>query len=169
MEAYFPALILPRELAAADHLLNQALHRIPPKSRLAEMHFLDDPLIITQSDMDSSNFALDKDDRICMFGFRDAGVLPEPFSSYTLGGSPEPFISRVAGHLEWTDDRNRNSMARARMALHTSSDSTLGVSATTSTNSRTDIVDRSRHARYTQGSIGFSSVCAALRSWTQIR
>ena len=138
--------------------MNQALHRIRPKSRPAEMHYLDDPLIFTQSDMDSSNFALDKNKRICMFDFRDVGVLPESFASYTLGGSLDPFINNVAGYLGWIDDRNRNSVARAGAVLKTSSDATLGTSAPTSNKIRTDTVDRSRYARHSQGLI-LACVC----------
>jgi hypothetical protein len=112
------------------------------------MHFLNDRLIFTQSDMDSSNFALDEHKRVCMFDFRDVGVLPESFASYTLGNSSDPFISSVAEHLEWVDNRNRNSMTRAGAVLKTSSDATLGTSATASTEIRTDLVDRSRYTRY---------------------
>ena len=81
-----------------------------------------------------------------MFDFRDVGVLPEPFASYTLGNL-DPFINSVAKHLDWIDDRNRYSMARAGAVLKTSSDSTLGKSAPTSNKIRTNIVDRSRHER----------------------
>ena len=84
------------------------------------MNFLDDRLIFTQSDMDKSNFALDENNRVCMFEFRDIGVLPESFASYTLGDSTDPFISSVAEHLEWVDNRNRYSMARAGAVLQVS-------------------------------------------------
>ena len=104
---------------------------IHPRSRPAEMDFLNDRLIFTQSDMDRSNFALDKDNRICMFDFAEVGVLPESFASYTLGCSSDPFIKSVAGYLGWIDRRNRYSMARARAALWTSSVPTHGTFATT--------------------------------------
>lgn len=116
------------------------------------MDFLNDRLIFTQSDMDSSNFALDEHKRVCIFNFRDVGVLPESFASYTLGSSLDPFISRVAEHLEWVDNCNRNSMARAGAVLKTSSDATLGTSATASIEIRTDLVDRSRYTQYSQAS-----------------
>jgi len=89
------------------------------------MDFLNDPLIFTQSDMDESNFALDENQRVCMFDFRDVGVLPESFASYTLGDSANPFIKSVAMHLDWVNDRNRGSMARAGAFLQTSSDATV--------------------------------------------
>ena len=103
------------------------------------MYILDDPLIFTHSDMDSSNFALDKDKRICMFGFRDIRVLPESFASYTLG-SHDPFIRNVAAHLGWVGYPNRMSMTKARVVFITASDPTLGTRAITSSNTRADLV-----------------------------
>jgi len=107
------------------------------------MNFLDDRLIFTQSDMDESNFALDEHQRVCMFDFRDVGVLPESFASYTLGDSANPFIKSVAMHLDWVNDRNRASMARAGAILQTLGDATLGSSTTASAEIRTNLNDRS--------------------------
>jgi hypothetical protein len=56
------------------------------------MHFHDDRLVFTQSDMDESNFALDEHGRVCMFDFREIGVLQESFASYTLCCDANPFI-----------------------------------------------------------------------------
>lgn len=112
------------------------------------MNFLDDRLIFTQSDMDESNFALDEHGRVCMFDFRDVGVLPESFASYTLGDSTNPFITSVAKHLDWVNNRNRGSMARAGAILQTLGDATLGSSTTASAEIRTDLDDRSKYKRF---------------------
>jgi hypothetical protein len=109
------------------------------------MNFLGDRLIFTQSDMDESNFALDEHKRVCMFDFRDVGVLPESFASYTLGDSANPFIKSVAMHLDWVNDRNRGSMARAGSILQTLGDATFGSSTTASAEIHTDLDDRSYH------------------------
>jgi len=78
-----------------------------------------------------------------MFDFRDVGVLPESFASYTLGDSANPFIKSVAMHLDWVNDRNGASMARAGEILQTLGDATLGSSTTASAEIRTDLDDRS--------------------------
>jgi len=122
----------PLSFSSAEGLqkyMNLALQRIHPGGRPADMNFLNDQLIFTQSDMDESNFALDEHQRVCMFDFRDVGVLPESFASYTLGGSANPFIKSVAMHLDWVNDRNRGSMARAGAILQTSSNATLGLTS----------------------------------------
>ncbi len=68
-----------------------------------------------------------------MFDFRDVGVLPESFASYTLGQVTDPFInSRGGGYLEWIDNRNKSSITRVGAVLKTTGDSTLGTSASTS-------------------------------------
>ena len=132
------------------------------------MYFLDDPLIFTQSDMDSSNFALDGDKRICMFDFQEVGILPESFASYTLGGNSDPFISSVARYLGWIKYHNIESMARASAVLKVSADPTLGTPATISTVTCTDVVDRTRCTWHSQASVLISYLQESLRSWVLI-
>ncbi|KDR65938.1 hypothetical protein GALMADRAFT_232815 [Galerina marginata CBS 339.88] len=76
--------------------------------------------------MNSSNFALDADGRVCMFDFSDVGVLSESFAGYTLKGY-DPFFASVASYLDWVDNPNGYSMARVRMVLTMMADPSLGL------------------------------------------
>ncbi|KDR65916.1 hypothetical protein GALMADRAFT_232799 [Galerina marginata CBS 339.88] len=114
---------------ALQNYMNRALLLIPPRGRPPAMHFLSDPVIFTQSNMDSRNFGLDTDERVCMFDFSDIGVLPESFASFSLRKGDDPFLSRVAEYLDWVDNHNHNaySMARVSAALQMTSDPRLGL------------------------------------------
>ncbi|KIM41131.1 hypothetical protein M413DRAFT_445848 [Hebeloma cylindrosporum] len=119
-------------IQALQTYMNRALDCVPlphvPPNRPPNMDFLDDALIFTQSDMHGSNFALDKDNKICMFDFEAIGVLPETFARFTLTLGRDPFLARVAACLGWTtDDRNRASMERAGGMLVMMADPTLGL------------------------------------------
>ena len=51
---------------------------------LAEISIADEPLVLSQSDMDRSNFAVDATGRPVIFDFGEIGWLPESLSNVTL-------------------------------------------------------------------------------------
>ncbi|KIM41132.1 hypothetical protein M413DRAFT_445850 [Hebeloma cylindrosporum] len=118
-------------IQALQTYMNRALDRVPrphiPPNRPPDMDFLDDALIFTQSDMHISNFALDKDNKICMFDFEAIGIVPESFARFTVTSRVWSFLGRVAECMGWTPDRNRESMARAGGVLLMVADPTLGL------------------------------------------
>lgn len=44
----------------------------------------DEPLVLTQSGMDASDFDVDAEGRSCIFDPDEIGRFPEPFADYTL-------------------------------------------------------------------------------------
>lgn len=67
------------------------------------MSFINDELVFTQSDMNKSNFFIDKNDKICIFHFQDQDVvpLPESFATYTIDARNNNFVKWVAQYLNW--------------------------------------------------------------------
>jgi hypothetical protein len=96
------------------------------------MSFSNDKLVFTQSDMDKSNFAIDKSGKVCIFDFEDVTVLTESFASYTINSGNTPFVEKVAEYLQWPPSPNERSMARAGGILIMIADTTLGTSIFTS-------------------------------------
>ncbi|TDL16482.1 hypothetical protein BD410DRAFT_902013 [Rickenella mellea] len=117
---------------ALEAYMNRALEWLPrPLSpdihKPAPINFTTDKLFFTQSDMDKSNFMLDKNGKVCMIDFEAVVVLPESLACYTLHATWDPFVRKVGECLDWTQSPNRKSMGRAGEILHMSSDRTLGL------------------------------------------
>lgn len=45
--------------------------------------------------MDQSNFFLEMEDNMCIFNFKDVGLLPEFFANNTIPDMSKPFTSEV--------------------------------------------------------------------------
>ncbi|KDQ10822.1 hypothetical protein BOTBODRAFT_163481 [Botryobasidium botryosum FD-172 SS1] len=124
---HYKAPLLFSSKQALQNYMNKALEWIPPRCRPAEMSFSDDKIIFIQSDMDSSNFFLDGNGRICLIDFDGVALLPESFASHTLHSKTNPFASKVAEYLDWPRTPNLYSLGRAGTIVHMISDRTLGL------------------------------------------
>jgi len=98
---------------------------IPLKHRPEPIQIKDEPVVFTQSDLES-NVDLDTSGRLCIFDFESVGLLPESFAVYTVIMSMKPFMKDVARYLpSWTSP-NLASMQRAGEILWMCADVTLG-------------------------------------------
>jgi hypothetical protein len=84
-------------------------------------------MIFTQSDMDSSNFGIDKQGRTVLLDFAHIMLLPESFACYTMA-SKAKFIADVAksSKFNWSKTSNLTSMGRVCGCLWMAADTTLG-------------------------------------------
>ncbi len=98
------------------------------KPELAPIHIRHEALVFTQSDMDMSNFGVDKNGKTCLFDFGAVGLLPLSFAVYTLSGSKGTFVSKVAEYLDLPPSPNQHSMARIRGLLWMAANPKLGTS-----------------------------------------
>jgi len=70
---------------ALERFLNKALSTMQRRQPdLAKISIADEPLVLTQSDMDPSNFAVDATGRPVIFDFCQIGWLPESLANFTL-------------------------------------------------------------------------------------
>ncbi|KAK0476693.1 hypothetical protein IW261DRAFT_324738 [Armillaria novae-zelandiae] len=99
---------------------------IPAACQPTEISFSNDKLVFTQSDMDKSNFFIDKNSKACIVDFEDVVLLPESFAGYTMNASDDPLVKKVAGYLRWSSFPNEYSMIKAGRILCIISDTTLG-------------------------------------------
>ncbi|KAI4518515.1 hypothetical protein K525DRAFT_208333 [Schizophyllum commune Loenen D] len=114
-----------------------ALERFLNKARtlatIADINIADEPLVLTQSDMDLSNFGVDTAGRPVIFDFGQIGWLPESLANYSLLGT-STFASGVsAGVLgdslrSVAESANVKSMGAVRMHLGMSFSHDLGAS-----------------------------------------
>jgi len=88
-------------------------------------------LVFTQSDMDASNFGVDKNGKTCLFDFEAVGLLPQSFVTYTMSRAGESFASKVARYLDLPPSPNVPSMKKLSGLLWVISDSTFGTSTYT--------------------------------------
>ncbi|KAL1678077.1 hypothetical protein EV122DRAFT_290601 [Schizophyllum commune] len=92
------------------------------RPNIADINIADEPLVLTQSDMDSSNFGVDTVGRPVIFDFGQIGWLPESLANYSLLGT-STFASGVsAGVLgdslrSVAESANVKSMGAVRMHL----------------------------------------------------
>ncbi|KAF7343475.1 hypothetical protein MVEN_01780400 [Mycena venus] len=107
---------------ALERYTNKAFEWVPLRTKPPPME-----IIFIQSDMDESNFAVDKQGSVCIFDFEVVSLLPESFASFTLHAKRSPFIDAVAGYLQWAPC-NLSSMGKAWQILNIIGDNTLGMS-----------------------------------------
>ncbi|TDL24555.1 hypothetical protein BD410DRAFT_786067 [Rickenella mellea] len=110
---------------ALELYMNRALDRMPRGRGEYCVHIRDEPLVITQSLMDESNFMLDLKGRLCLLDFSHVGLLPESFAVYTVK-ILKPFVREVTKYLSWSSP-NLASMSRVGEILVMAGDSTLGL------------------------------------------
>jgi hypothetical protein len=113
LERYFNKVCLPDvcPLPSADAQLfllsRQAVaklrHRFPT---VADIHIAHEPLVLTQSDMDASNFGVDAAGRPVVLDSGEIGWLPESLDLYTLFRTTG-FARKVAAHLFDPDEATR--------------------------------------------------------------
>ncbi|KAF7343476.1 hypothetical protein MVEN_01780500 [Mycena venus] len=104
-----------------------ALDRLPRGALgIPRICFSSDEIVLVQDDMDESDFAVDKQDRVCMFDFGDVTLLPDSLSNYTMVLN-RPFIVAVAGYLQWPRSGNQNSILEAQRMLQYIPEKTLGM------------------------------------------
>ena len=100
---------------------------------LANISISGERLILTQSDMDPSNFGIDETGRVVIFDFSEIGWLPESLANYTLLCTKK-FASDVAARVFGDDldsvtaSSNLASLVQVRMLLFTTGIRTLGAS-----------------------------------------
>ncbi|GJJ14320.1 hypothetical protein Clacol_008584 [Clathrus columnatus] len=111
---------------ALERYLNTVAARLRRRSAIDDVSFLNERLVLTQSDMDESHFGVDDKERPCLLDFRSIGWLPESFASHTMS-SIIPFIAAVAQHLDWPPSPNLLTMSRIRGFLGMYADRTLGL------------------------------------------
>ncbi|KAG8921587.1 hypothetical protein FRC01_000174 [Tulasnella sp. 417] len=70
---------------ALERFLNRAVARLlPSRDPVADISIANERLVLTQSNMDSSNFGVDTAGRAVVFDAGDLGWLPESLADYTL-------------------------------------------------------------------------------------
>ena len=100
---------------------------------LAKISIADEPLVLTQSDMHPSNFAVDATGRPGILDFLEIGWLPESLANFTLFRT-SGFASSVSARV-FRDDldsikasSNLASLCAVRRCLYTGFTSDLGTS-----------------------------------------
>jgi len=72
-------------VVALERFLNKAVSTLQRRQPdLAKISIAGEPLVLTQSDMDPSNFAVDVTGRPVIFDFGEIGWLPESLANFTL-------------------------------------------------------------------------------------
>jgi len=94
-------------LDALERYINEAVSKIPQQiSTIANVSIAHEPLVLTQSDMDASNFGVDAAGRPVVLDFGEIGWLPESLDLYTLFRT-KAFARKVAPHLFGPDEATR--------------------------------------------------------------
>ena len=103
--------------------------KLPPRlaKRPGRIKITGEPKIFTQSDMDVSNFGVDKQGRTVVFDLAQIMRLPKSFACYTMA-SKDSFIADVAKFLNFnlSDNSNLDSMAQVSGCLWMMADPKLG-------------------------------------------
>ena len=100
---------------------------------LAEISIAGEPLVLTQSDMDPSNFAVDATWRPVIFDFGEIGWLPKSLADFTLLRTSS-FAAAVSAHVLGDDldsvaaSSNLVSMCAVKTYLGVGYESKLGTS-----------------------------------------
>ncbi|KZT33873.1 hypothetical protein SISSUDRAFT_1065785 [Sistotremastrum suecicum HHB10207 ss-3] len=123
-------------VAAAEKYLNTALRRIKrPIEPLAEISLTTEDVVLTQSDMDASNFGVAQDGRAIVFDAASIRGLPLSLADYTLFRTT-PFATAVAECLfdrKEIDKRlcspNLKSLIEVRRQLSWTYDARLGLNS----------------------------------------
>ncbi|KAL1755277.1 hypothetical protein FB107DRAFT_291012 [Schizophyllum commune] len=119
---------------ALERFLNKAVATIRRRRpNIADINIADEPLVLTQSDMDPSNFGVDTAGRPVIFDFGQIGWLPESLANYSLLGA-STFASGVSTGVlgdrlrSVAESSNVKSMGAVRMHLGMSFSHDLGAS-----------------------------------------
>ncbi|KAJ6534885.1 hypothetical protein B0H19DRAFT_1184392 [Mycena capillaripes] len=92
---------------ALERYLNKAIAKLRQRSpTVADVSIAHEPLVLTQSDMDASNFGVDATGRPVVLDFGEIGWLPESLDFYTLFRTTA-FARKVAAHLFSPDEATR--------------------------------------------------------------
>ncbi|KAF8337456.1 uncharacterized protein EI90DRAFT_3013671 [Cantharellus anzutake] len=119
-------------IEALERYMNKARRFVIARMQI-RFHTLDpinikhESLVFTQSDMDVSNFGVDKDGKTCLFDFETVGLLPQSFVTYTMSPADGSFAAKVAGHLNLPLSPNIPSMGKISELLWILSDPKLGL------------------------------------------
>ncbi|KAI5893396.1 uncharacterized protein SCHCODRAFT_02666503 [Schizophyllum commune H4-8] len=118
--------------AALERFLNKAISSIRRRQpSIADISIADEPLVLTQSDMDPSNFGVDTAGRPVIFDFGQIGWLPESLANHSLLGT-SPFASGVSagvlgdGLRSVVESSNVKSLGAVRVFLGTTFSHDLG-------------------------------------------
>jgi len=111
-------------LGALERYLNKAVAKLRQRyPTIADVSIVNERLVLTQSDMDASNFGVDAAGRPVVLDFGEIGWLPESLDLYTLLQTTA-FAQEVAAHLFGADEATRlcsqpnlTSIAGVRMLL----------------------------------------------------
>jgi hypothetical protein len=107
------------------------MRRLQPD--LVKISITGEPLVLTQSDMDISNFGVDATGRPVIFDFGAIGWLPASLANFNLLNTSS-FARTVSVHVfgdrleSVVASSNLGSMSAAKLCLSTSSRSNLGTS-----------------------------------------
>ncbi|KAH9939618.1 uncharacterized protein BXZ73DRAFT_88859 [Epithele typhae] len=118
---------------ALERFLNKAVSMLQRREPgLAKISIAGEPLVLTQSDMDHSNFAVDATGRPIIFDFGQIGWLPESLANFTLLGTSS-FAADVSVHVfgdgldSVAASSNLASMCAVRVCLGMGSRANLGL------------------------------------------
>ena len=98
------------------------MRRLQPD--LVDISIASEPLVLTQSDMHTSNFAVDATERVVIFDFGEIGWLPASLANFTLLRTSS-FAGDVSAHVFGKDcdsvaaSSNLASMSAVKVYLHT--------------------------------------------------
>ena len=103
------------------------------RPNIADINIADEPLVLTQSDMDPSNFGVDTAGRPVIFDFGEMGWLPKSLADFTLLRTSS-FAATVSAHVLGDDldsvaaSSNLVSMCAVKTYLGVGYESKLGTS-----------------------------------------
>jgi hypothetical protein len=111
--------------------------------------FDNEPVILTQSDMDASNFGVDEAGKTVLFGFGQIGWLPLSLAKFTMSSTVQ-FTADVAKFLGWSCSSNEVSVREISICLWMASEPSLGASTCTRHRILTNVCPRPERERLSQ-------------------
>ena len=85
-----------------------------------------DCLVLCPSDLNASNFMIDKEEKLWAINFGRTCFLPASFMSYSLTSSSDAFVQSVARRVNYPQSTNLRAMGAASGRLVVFNDNALG-------------------------------------------
>ncbi|KAF8346230.1 hypothetical protein F5887DRAFT_1073874 [Amanita rubescens] len=113
-------------VGALERYINRGRMMISKLRPVTPVSFDNEPVILTQSDMDASNFGVDEAGKTVLFGFGQIGWLPLSLAKFTMSSTVR-FTADVAKFLRWSCSSNEVSMREISICLWMASEPSLGL------------------------------------------